>query len=99
MNTGAPASQKAPPQGHALGGVRLHPRERAVCQNGVPPRFVDGDVEEGRELPHLPRPIGVHTRSLQKLSLTYYTHNLWQRPCPATPHSHIDLPQNDVEAL
>ena len=25
--------------------------------------------------------LGVRTTFLQKLSLTYYTHNLWQRPC------------------
>jgi hypothetical protein len=29
---------------------------------------------------------GVHTRFLQKLSLTYYMHNLWQGPCAVALH-------------
>ena len=32
------------------------------------------------------RLLGVHTTFLQKLSLTYYTHNLWQRPCAIALH-------------
>ena len=61
-----PGVPEGAPQGHTLGGVLLHPLERTIFQNRVPARFVDGNVEERRDVAHLSRHIALQVREVHE---------------------------------
>ena len=66
MNTWAPASQKAPPKRVRSWSRSLSSSRRTILEDGVPPRFVDRDIEKGGDAAHLSRHIALQVRKVNE---------------------------------